>query len=227
MGELVVAAARLRHQGQTAHLEVQAAALLDRLGAPPVWSAAWHWAGAQAAILAEDPAALEPHAAALVAAGRSSPVAAVWARAGRTWLRALRNEAPTVEVVAAAEALSRAGWSCDGSRLAGHAAARAVHATDRGVLLQCARSLAGPGDAEPAPGPADEGGPATTGLLSSREREVAELVVAGVTYREIGSRLFISAKTVEHHVARMRQRVSAADRAELLARLRAELGTAG
>jgi len=225
MGELVVAAARLRHPEQTAHLGAQAAELLDRLGAPPVWSAAWHWAGVQAAILAEDPAALEPHATALVAAGRTSPMAGVLARAGRTWLRVLRNEAPPAEVVVAAEALGRAGWSCDGSRLAGHAAARTVHATDRGLLLHCARSLAGPGDAEPVPGPSEEGGP--TGLLSAREREVAELVVAGVTYREIGSRLFISAKTVEHHVARMRQRVSATDRAELLARLRAELGTAG
>ena len=224
MGELVVAAARLRHSGQTAHLRGQAAELLDRLGRPPVWSAAWHWYGVQAAILAEDPAALEPHAAALVAAAPTSPPAGVLARAGRTWLRVLRDEAPAAEVVAAAEALGRAGWSWDGSRLAGHAAARAREAADRGQLLQCARALAGPGETDPVPGPADEATPPAAGRLSAREREVAELVVAGVTYREIGSRLFISAKTVEHHVARMRQRLGAADRSELLAVLRAELG---
>jgi DNA-binding CsgD family transcriptional regulator len=48
-------------------------------------------------------------------------------------------------------------------------------------------------------------------------------VVAGQTYREIGGRLFISAKTVEHHVARIRQRLGASNRSDLLARLRAEL----
>ena len=59
--------------------------------------------------------------------------------------------------------------------------------------------------------------------LSSREREVAELLVAGQTYREVGGKLFISAKTVEHHVARIRQRLGASNRSDLLARLRAEL----
>jgi len=228
LGEIVVAAARLRHREQTAHLRAQAAELLDRLGDPPVWSASWHWSGVQAAILAEDPAALEPHATALVAASRRSPLSGVLARAGRTWLRVLRDEAPAAEVVAAAEALGRAGWSWDGSRLAGHAAARVREAAGRGQLLQCARGLAGPGSTEPVPGPDDEAAPASSsGLLSAREREVAELVVAGVPYREVGSRLFISAKTVEHHVARMRQRLGATDRTELLARLRAELGVAG
>ena len=58
------------------------------------------------------------------------------------------------------------------------------------------------------------------GQLSEREREVAELVLAGLTYKQIGDQLFISAKTVEHHVARMRQRLSCTSRSELLARLR-------
>jgi DNA-binding CsgD family transcriptional regulator len=49
---------------------------------------------------------------------------------------------------------------------------------------------------------------------------VAELVLSGMTYKEIGERLFISAKTVEHHVARMRQRLGANSRGELMAHLR-------
>jgi DNA-binding CsgD family transcriptional regulator len=65
--------------------------------------------------------------------------------------------------------------------------------------------------ASPAPGPA----------LSEREREVAELVLLGLTYREIGARLYISAKTVEHHVARIRRRIGAGSRSELLSMLRA------
>jgi len=45
-------------------------------------------------------------------------------------------------------------------------------------------------------------------------------VLEGLTYKQIGERLFISAKTVEHHVARMRQRLGSTTRSELLAHLR-------
>ncbi len=46
----------------------------------------------------------------------------------------------------------------------------------------------------------------------------------GMTYKQVGDRLFISAKTVEHHMARMRQRLGATSRADLLAQLRTLLG---
>ncbi|WP_299954839.1 LuxR C-terminal-related transcriptional regulator [uncultured Modestobacter sp.] len=220
-GELIAAGARLRRLDVVDDLRRQGAELLGALGEPAVWSAGWHWSGVQAAILAERPGDLEPHAAALVAAARTSPVAGVLAGAGHTWLAVLHGTATTAQVVAAADALGAAGWTWEGSRLAGHAAARAREAADRGALLQCARTLSGP--PEPAQPPAPAAEPVPSGRLSAREREVAELVVAGVTYREIGSRLFISAKTVEHHVARMRQRLGAADRTELLAHLRVEL----
>jgi DNA-binding CsgD family transcriptional regulator len=61
-------------------------------------------------------------------------------------------------------------------------------------------------------------------MLSDREREVAELILTGLTYRQIGERLFISAKTVEHHVARMRQRLDVTSRDELFAQLRMFVG---
>jgi len=64
-------------------------------------------------------------------------------------------------------------------------------------------------------------------LLSSREHEVAELILTGLTYRQIGERLFISAKTVEHHVARMRQRLDVTSRDELFAQLRMLVGASG
>ncbi|WP_394249892.1 LuxR C-terminal-related transcriptional regulator [Arthrobacter pityocampae] len=68
------------------------------------------------------------------------------------------------------------------------------------------------------------GGPA----LSDREREIAQLVVQGRTYREISEEIFISPRTVEHHVARIRRRVGASSRSDLLARLRVSLeATAG
>ena len=66
-------------------------------------------------------------------------------------------------------------------------------------------------------------GPRTSGLLSEREREVGALVVDGLTQKEIGARLYISPKTVEQHVARMRQKLAASNRATLVAALRMHL----
>jgi DNA-binding CsgD family transcriptional regulator len=74
------------------------------------------------------------------------------------------------------------------------------------------------------PAPADRGGtptPTVGATLTERESDVARLLVTGLTYRDIGSRLFISAKTVEHHVARIRRRLGAQSRAEMLSMLRA------
>lgn len=44
-------------------------------------------------------------------------------------------------------------------------------------------------------------------------------MLQGLTYKEIGQRLYLSAKTIEHHMARIRRRSNAASRQELLARL--------
>jgi DNA-binding CsgD family transcriptional regulator len=49
---------------------------------------------------------------------------------------------------------------------------------------------------------------------------VARLALAGRTYREIGAQLYISPKTVEHHLARVRTKLGATSRAELVAALR-------
>jgi DNA-binding CsgD family transcriptional regulator len=48
---------------------------------------------------------------------------------------------------------------------------------------------------------------------------VAELVLAGLTYRQIGESLYLSAKTVEHHMARIKRRSGATTRSELLERI--------
>ncbi len=65
--------------------------------------------------------------------------------------------------------------------------------------------------------------PTAGSRLSDREREVAELLLLGMPYRDIGGQLFISAKTVEHHVARIRRRLGASSRSEMLSMLRAML----
>lgn len=227
LGELVIAGAGMRDAGRLAPHVAEARALLERLGNPQLWATPLHWSGVQAAILADDPAALEPHAAALAAAARTSPYAATVAQAGRSWLRVLTGDVDAATAVVAATDLAAVGLAWDGSRLAGQAAARATDPRDRMTLLQCARSLADsdePGERTTRGPLSDPGSPRPEeAQLSQRERDVAALVVAGQTYREIGVRLFISAKTVEHHVARMRQRLGADSRSDLIARLRAEL----
>jgi DNA-binding CsgD family transcriptional regulator len=87
------------------------------------------------------------------------------------------------------------------------------------TLLDCARELQGRQAAgDPAPQAAAEN------PLSDREQEVAALVLQGMTYKQVGDQLFISAKTVEHHMARMRQRLGATSRSELLNQLRSLTG---
>jgi len=52
--------------------------------------------------------------------------------------------------------------------------------------------------------------------LSARQREVMELAVAGLSNKEIGSRLKISPKTVENHRAWVMERIGARNIAELV-----------
>ena len=52
--------------------------------------------------------------------------------------------------------------------------------------------------------------------LSSRQREVMELAVAGLSSKEIGARLKISSKTVDNHRAWVMERIGARNLAELV-----------
>jgi FixJ family two-component response regulator len=44
--------------------------------------------------------------------------------------------------------------------------------------------------------------------------------VQGKTYAEIGSSIFISPRTAEHHIARIRRRLGATTRSDLIGKLR-------
>lgn len=60
-------------------------------------------------------------------------------------------------------------------------------------------------------------GPKDVGLLTEREREVLQLLAQGLTNREIGARLFLSAKTVEHHVGAVLRKLGVKTRTEAAA----------
>ncbi|WP_170217468.1 helix-turn-helix transcriptional regulator [Mycolicibacterium chitae] len=61
--------------------------------------------------------------------------------------------------------------------------------------------------------------------LTGRQREVAELVVAGLSNKEIADRLVTSVRTVEGHLYRACQRVGASSRSDLAAIMRAGPGS--
>ncbi|MBL1072934.1 hypothetical protein JK358_00830 [Nocardia sp. 2] len=230
IGELWLASIRLRDEGRVSALVGAAAEVLARLGEPPAWANAFHWYAIQAAIAHENPNELLPHAHRLKAAAEAGdPQAAALADAGRTWVLVLRGQVARGPVEAAVHRLAALGLIWDAARLASEAALAADDSATATALLKLARTIRAqarppegaairpPVPADPAPRPE----PVIETVLSEREREVAELVLLGLTYREIGARLYISAKTVEHHVARIRRRIGAGSRSELLSMLRA------
>ena len=132
---------------------------------------------------------------ALALAGRWQESAAEWERAGRPYEAAL---APTFgdsgeAIVHAVEELQRLG---------AHASARAVAGRLRalGVRVTVRRPRAATRE-----NPAD---------LTARELEVLSLVAGGLQNREIAARLFLSPKTVEHHVSAILRKLHVSTRRE-------------
>ena len=216
--ELWLAAVRLGDTEHVDHLIDEAQDLLRLLGDPPLWSSLFHWYGVQAAILGQSPADLLPHARALAESAKIHSYSAGLAEAGRQWLLVLQGTVIGDEIETAARTLNRIGHSWDAARLAGEAALRAPDTKSATTLLQLARSFR---VNTPEPGSSREDANALPDSpLTEREHQISELVVLGLTYREIGERLYISAKTVEHHVARIKRKVGAQSRSELLVVLR-------
>jgi DNA-binding CsgD family transcriptional regulator len=97
-----------------------------------------------------------------------------------------------------------------------------------GAAYDVARVLARLRDAGAPPGKRGSRRRAEDGwdALTDSERRVVDLVGEGLTYREIGERLFISRRTVETHVARVFRKLDVSSRAELAAFLIASGGEA-
>ncbi|WP_162563483.1 LuxR C-terminal-related transcriptional regulator, partial [Mycolicibacterium mucogenicum] len=212
LGELWVAAARLQQLDQLRQPLAEAFGLLRAAGNPTLWAVPLHWAGVHAGILANAPEAVAARGLARFGltwdATRLASQAALHSADGRisgAMLQLARDLKQDAALEAAADPIAPAAPAIPREPVSG----------------ADVRNTTPP----PASGDARTTAAATPAWtrLSDREREVAELVLQGMPYRDIGARLLISAKTVEHHVARIRRRLGAESRSEMLSMLRALL----
>jgi DNA-binding CsgD family transcriptional regulator len=185
----------------------------------PVWCAAGaEWWRVQRAVMARDAAATTATAAAdslgeLAESAGSAQVDAL-AMAARCWSEVLAGNVDVDWVRRAGGRLVAVGRPWEAAALCMAAASAADDPAVSRQLLGAGRGLRGR---------VSHGRTAGTDGLSQREREVGQLVLDGLTQREIGARLYISPKTVEQHVARLRQKLATGNRAELIAALRERL----
>jgi DNA-binding NarL/FixJ family response regulator len=218
VGELAIGAARLGLWDRVAGKARELGDVVRSLGEPPLWLLPLRWIGLQVALATDDRDATVRRAAEVEATRTVHPRLGALADAARTWVTILEGNADPDCVASAATGLTGLGLTWEASRLTGQAAIRSSDPSVTRALLEQARDLK-------AALPASEPGEAATAasLLSEREQMVAQYIVDGLTHKEIGAQLYISPKTVEHHVAKIRQKLGASTRAEMLAALRSHL----
>ena len=212
--ELLTAGARLGDERRVAPVAV---ALAEQLAAMPPSGAgpvAALWLELQLGLARRDDAAVQAAAAAMADPSTTDPRSLARVVAGATWAALGRGEIDEPAAMAAMEALVPVGDGWEASRILGQTALDHAEPQAARRLLEAARSLAN----DPADGTGNDGLVALG--LSEREAEVAVLVTEGNTHREVGSTLFISPKTVEHHVAKIRQKLGVSTRAEMMALVR-------
>jgi DNA-binding CsgD family transcriptional regulator len=183
--------------------------LLDRLGEPPLWTFQVRWDELQTAVVAGDVEGVCRSAKAMDALGPPGDRAAALVDVAAAWADLVRGRVDGGFVERAATRLGEVGLTWEASRVAGSAAVRTDEPGVMRRLLGIARDLQA--------SPRSTAGPQPATGLSAREREVASYVLTGMTHKQIGGQLFISPKTVEHHVARIRQKLGVNSREELLA----------
>ncbi|WP_028569428.1 helix-turn-helix transcriptional regulator [Salinispora tropica] len=219
--ELVVAAARLRRMVRAEPVMDVLDDLVARAGHPPTWVVAVGWIRVQVAVALEDTATAATVAGELTrTAALAGPRQRAQGAAAVAWADVLAGTVDVDRVCSVADDLATHQLPWDASRLVGQAAIRTTDATAARRMLEHARGLS-----VTEVGGGEQRGRA--GVLSDREIVVGRMVLEGRTQREIGSHLYLSPKTVEHHVARMRTKLDASSRAEFLAALREHPGVVG
>jgi DNA-binding NarL/FixJ family response regulator len=221
-GELSVAAEQVSPADRDVVVDAMRAAVV-RAGAPWWAVGAEQWWRLERAVAAATAGPAGTAGAAVTAADAADRLTALAvahprlqdrAQAAVAWAAVLAGRVCTATVSAAAARLAAAGLRVEAAALC---RAAAEHTTDPAAARRLLGAGRGMRTASGAPGRAAPGG------LSGREREVGALVVDGLTHKEIGARLYISPKTVEQHVARLRQKLAASNRATLVAALRPHL----
>ncbi|MFJ6678315.1 LuxR C-terminal-related transcriptional regulator [Microbacterium sp. NPDC091382] len=196
--------------------------ILAGLGDPPLWRVPLLWSRYHRAILAGDSHGASHVSRALSTAARDSRVAAAMTAAATEWSRTRVDEGDIERVERTASRLASLGYAWDAARLAVVLSERVRDRRAGTRLAAVARQIhphAAPVSTAQSDASFDE-----RGLLSAREREVARLVLSGMTYAEIGETIFISPRTAEHHIARIRRRLGATSRTDLIAKLRSIVG---
>jgi DNA-binding CsgD family transcriptional regulator len=212
-GELSVAAEQVSPADRDVVVDAMRAAV-DRAGSPWWAVAAEQWWRLERAVVVGDAPTAADAAARLGASASTHPRLRARADAAAAWAGVLTGRVCPVTVDAASAGLGASGLRFEAAALCRAAADRTTDPAAARRLLGAGRGLR---TASAAPGRGRPGG------LSDREREVGALVVDGLTHKEIGARLYISPKTVEQHVARLRQKLAASTRATLVAALRPHL----
>ncbi|MDT3329745.1 helix-turn-helix transcriptional regulator [Microbacterium aquilitoris] len=195
--------------------------ILHGLGDPLMWSVPLTWSSFQRAMLARDPHGQAQTVRTLSAVARGSRLAGALSAAATEWSRNRVDEGAAERIEEVASRMAEMGLGWEGARLAVTLSERSRDRRTGIRLAAFARTLhpsAAPGSATNDVALGD------SGLLSAREREVAGLVLRGMTYAEIGEAIFISPRTAEHHIARIRRRIGATSRTDLIAKLQAIVG---
>ncbi|HEY3141889.1 MAG TPA: LuxR C-terminal-related transcriptional regulator [Acidimicrobiales bacterium] len=219
IGELAIAASRLGLWDRVSTKARELGDVMRALGEPALWVLPLRWIGLQVALASDDRDAAVRRASEVEAVTPVHPRLRALADAARTWVSILGGTVEPARVAAAATGLQGLGLTWEASRLTGQAAIRSPDPSVTRGLLEQARDLKAA-----LPSADTDEQLATTSVLSEREQMVAQYIVDGLTYKEIGAQLYISPKTVEHHVAKIRQKLGATTRAEMLAALRNQLG---
>ena len=220
LGELAITASRLGLWDRMAPKARELGDVVRSLGEPPLWLLPLRWIGLQVALAVDDHDAVVRRAAEVEATKPVHLRLGALAEAARTWVAIMGGTAEPDQVATAAAGLSGLGLTWEASRLTGQAAIRSTDPAVTRSLLEQARDLKA---ALPTADPTDAA--SAVSVLSEREQMVAQYIVDGLTHKEIGAQLYISPKTVEHHVAKIRQKLGASTRAEMLAALRSQLAS--
>ena len=223
--ELLAAGSRL---GDERRVRPVAEALIDQLRLLPdagPGSAAAAWLELQLALAGKDDPGVRLASATLQNLSTSANDAgqeldrraSARVAAAAIWSALTERTAEEAETMAAADLMVAVGDGWEASRILGQAALDQSDPKVARRLLEAARSAS-----IEVTDAAGDGGLVALGL-SEREAEVAQLVCDGKTYKEIGAQLYISPKTVEHHVANIRQKLGAESRADMVAMVRAAI----